>query len=70
MCADGVTSVSSIVDVMMPASIGGVCGNPPGGAEGIVGGIVVRFVNRTSGFSSYGSPNGLEIVVAMPKAKL
>jgi len=29
MCADGVTSVSSMLDVMMEARRGGVCGKPP-----------------------------------------
>ena len=70
MCADGVTSVSSMLEVMMPASIGGVCGNPPGGAAGIVGGMTLTPRKRTAGSSSYASPKGLLIEVAIPKAKL
>ena len=62
MCADGVTSVSSMLDVMMPARRGGYCGNPPGGAAGTVGGSVRVSMNRTAGFASYGSPKGLLMV--------
>ena len=55
MCADGVTSVSSMLCVMMPARSGGVCGKPPGGAAGMVGGIVVMFTKRAPGLVSYAS---------------
>ena len=49
MWAEGVTSVSSMLWVMMPARCGGVCGNPPAGAAGIVDGIVVVFTKRARG---------------------
>ena len=52
MCADGVTSVSSMLDVMMPARRGGVCGKPPAGAAGMVGGIVVVLTKRAAGLVS------------------
>ena len=68
MCADGVTSVSSMLDVIMPASMGGVCGKPPGGAVGIVGGIVFVSTNLTDGSVSYASPKGLLIDVDIPNA--
>src|SRR5262245_10790731 len=69
MCADGVLSVSSIDCVMMPARDGGVCGKPPLGAAGMVGGIVEMLTKRTAGFVSYGAPNGLLMLVDIPNAK-
>jgi hypothetical protein len=69
MCAEGVTSVSSMLDVMMPARCGGVCGNPPAGAAGMVDGIVVVLTKRAAGLVSYAAPNGLLICVDMPNAK-
>ena len=69
MCADGVTSVSSMLVVIIPARCGGVCGNPPAGAVGSVGGSVDVLTNRAAGFCSYGAPNGLLMLVDMPKAK-
>ena len=55
--------------VMMPACRGGVCGNPPGGGVGNVGGNVDVLTKRTAGFCSYGKPNGLLMPVDMPNAK-
>jgi len=54
--------------VMMPAYDGGVCGKPPGGASGSVGGITPSPWKRMSGSSSLCPPNGLESVVERPKA--
>jgi hypothetical protein len=38
--------------VMMPARRGGVCGNPPAGAAGMVDGIVVVLTKRAAGLDS------------------
>jgi hypothetical protein len=70
MCADGVTIVSSMLPVMMPARLGGVCGKPPFGAAGIVGGIVEMFTKRAAGFVSYAAPNGLLIDGRHPEGQV
>lgn len=60
------TIAPSSAEVIWPTNDGGVCGNPPGGASGSVGGITSRPWKRTDGSSSLWPPNGLESTVDSP----